>query len=223
MKRMILGFVGLVFLAGCAGTLPGGSAPPTKTGFLGEYAQKMTPGPEGKAKMRWLKPGVNYAKYKKFMVDYVVFAMADDSEYKGIHGDEMKKLGDAASLALVNVIKEKYPIVGEPGPDVVRIRCAIVGLKQSRPVLSGISSVVPVGMGISVLKKGAAGSWSGSGATQAEFIILDSSTNEVIGVGYDEYAAGFTERFTKWGSAEEAFKFWAERGMASWEAAKSGK
>jgi hypothetical protein len=27
------------------------------------------------------------------MVDYTVFALAEDSEYKGVEGDEMKKLG----------------------------------------------------------------------------------------------------------------------------------
>jgi hypothetical protein len=36
-------------------------------------------------------------------------------------------------------------------------------------------------------------------------------TNNVIGVAVDDRSAGFTERFSKWGSAEEAFKFWAER------------
>jgi len=52
----------------------------------------------------------------------------------------------------------------------------------------------------------------GSGATQAEVLALDSMTNEVIGAAYDEYKAGFAERFTKWGSAEEAFTFWGRRG-----------
>jgi hypothetical protein len=42
-------------------------------------------------------------------------------------------------------------------------------------------------------------------------MILDSMTNKVLGVAVDKRAAGFTERFSKWGSAEEAFKFWADR------------
>ncbi len=33
--------------------------------------------------------------------------------------------------------------------------------------------------------------------------------------------AGFTERFTKWGSVEEAFKFWGERGVKNLEAMKA--
>ena len=170
-----------------------------------------------------MKPGVDFAKYKKVMVDYVVFALADDSEYKAISGDEMKELGDAASLALVNAIKQYDPVVAEPGPDVSRIRMAIVGLKQSNPVISAVTTVIPVGIGISVIKKGATGAWSGAGATQAEAMILDSLTNEVIAVGSLEYTAGYTERFTKWGSVEDAFKYWGESGAKAIEALKAGK
>ena len=84
-------------------------------------------------------------------------------------------------------------------------------IKQSRPALSAVTTVIPVGLAISAVKKGAVGSWSGSGATSAEFMALDSMTNDVIGVAQDERKAGFEERFTKWGSTEEAFEFWAER------------
>ncbi len=212
MKKLFVLLVGMIFLASCATT-----APP-KTGFLGEYAKNLAPAPEGAvAKLRWVKPGVDFTKYKKVMVDYVVFALAEDSEYKGISGEEMKELGDTASLALVNAIKQKFPVVAEPGPDVSRLRMAIVGLKQSNPVISGITSVIPIGLGISIIKKGAAGAWSGSGATQAEAMILDSLTNEVIAVAYLEYTAGFTERFTKWGSVEDAFKYWGEKGSKAME------
>jgi hypothetical protein len=42
-------------------------------------------------------------------------------------------------------------------------------------------------------------------------MVLDSMTGEVIAVGRDDYSAKFTERFTQWGSVEEAFKFRGER------------
>jgi hypothetical protein len=218
MKRSLLLLVGMMYLAGCATT-----STPVKSGFLGEYAQKLRPVVlEDKATtMRWMKPRTDFTKYNKFMVDYVVFALADDSEYKGINGDEMKHLGDAASLAVVNAIKEKYPIVSEPGPDVLRVRVAIVGLKQSDPVQSGITTVIPVGLGISLIKKGATDAWIGSGATQGEMMCIDSLTNEVICAGHDVYTAGFTERFTKWGSVEEAFAYWAKRGARALDNVKA--
>jgi len=157
------------------------------------------------------------------MVDYVVLALADDSQYKGINGDEMKQLGDAASLAMVTAISAKYPVIAEPGPDVLRVRAAIVDLKQSSPVLSGITSVIPIGIGISIIKKGTTGEWSGSGATRAEVLFIDSTTNEVLAAGTDTYTAGYTERFTKWGSVEDAFKYWAGRGVKSLENLKAEK
>jgi hypothetical protein len=190
---------------------------------LGEYFQKLKPGPEGGAEMRWRKPGVDPNKYNRFMVDYVVFALAEGSDYKVIEGDEMKELGDAASLAFVNALKEKYPVVSEPAPDVARLKLAIVNLKQSRPVLSAVTTVVPVGLAVSVVKRGATGGWTGSGATQAEMLILDSMTSEVIGAAYNEYKAGFTERFSKWGSVEDAFKYWGKRFAEILENAKRGK
>lgn len=62
----------------------------------------------------------------------------------------------------------------KPGPDVVRLHIAITDLKQSRPVLSADTTVIPVGLAISVIKRGVGGSWAGSDATGAEFMALDS-------------------------------------------------
>jgi hypothetical protein len=196
--------IGLVLMA------PAGFAADSKySGFLGDYYKNLGPGPKDGAKERWLKPGVNFGQYKKFMVDGIVFFFADDSEYKGIDPQEMKELADMFNKEIVAALKGKYPMVVEPGPDVARIRFAITGFKQSRPVLSAITSITPPGLAINVAKKGITGSWTGSGATSGELMALDSMTNDVIAVAVDEKTAGFTDRFTKWGSAEEAFKFWA--------------
>jgi len=205
MKKIFVVFLGSMFLAACATT-------PKYDGVFipKEYVKDLKPGTKGQAQLRWLKPGVDFAKYDKFMVDYVVFALAPDSSYKGINAIEMKKLADGASLALVNAIKEKYEVVSEPGPDVARVRFAIDDLKQSHPVESEVTSVVPVGLGISLVEKGAEGEWTGGGLTKGEAMILDSQTNEVIAAGYDDYAASFTERFSKWGSLDDAFKHWGE-------------
>jgi len=213
LKKIFVFFIGMMFLAGCATTTPvkKPAQVPAKADFLGDYYKNLQPSPEGGANMRWLKPGVDFHKYKKIMVDYVVFALADDSESKVINAEEMKNLADACTKAVIDALKDKYQIVAEPGPDVARFRFAIVDLKQSRPGVSAVTSVIPVGLGISLIKKGATDSWSGSGATTSQLMVLDSSTNEVIAVAQGEYHAGFTERFSKWGSAEAAFKFWGER------------
>jgi hypothetical protein len=213
MKKLIGVMVSVLLLASCASM--GGSQmsaeQQNETGFLKGYYDRLQPGPEGGAKLRWIKPNVDFTRYTHVMLDSVVYFFADNSEYKGIDATELKELADQFNKALVDALQDSYPIVTEPGIDVVRIRFAITNLKQSYPGLSAITTVVPVGLGISVIKKGATGSWTGSGATSAEAMVLDSMTNDVIAVAQDERSASFGERFSKWGSAEEAFKFWAER------------
>jgi hypothetical protein len=206
LKMFAVIFIGLALITSTAF-----AGDPKYSGFLEGYYKDLKPGPKGGAKMRWLKPGADIAKYNKFMIDSVVFYFADNSEYKGIDPQVMKDLADAFNKEIVAALKGKYKIVSEPGPDVMRIRYAITGFKQSRPALSAFTTIMPVGLGVSLVKKGVTGSWTGSGATSGEMMILDSMTNEVIGVAVDDRTAGFTERFSKWGSAEEAFKFWAGR------------
>jgi hypothetical protein len=182
------------------------------SGFLDGYYKDMTPAPglEGNW-MRWVKPGVDFSKYDKLMLDGVVFYLSPDSQDKGIDPDIMKDLADTFNLDMVNAVKDKYPIVAEPGPDVMRIKFALTGIKQSRPVLSGATTIIPAGLAISVVRKETTGAWSGSGATGSEVMVIDSITKDVIAVVQTEYIAGFTERFTKYGSAKDAFQFWAGR------------
>jgi len=185
----------------------------TFSGFLGNKPvyDRLKPSAGGGAKFRWIKPGVDFKKYNKFMVDSVIFYLADKSEYKGIDPQEMKEMADSFNKELVAAFKDKYRIVAEPGPDVARIRFAITNVQPSKPGLSVVTSIVPIGLAVSLVKKGTTGGWTGSGETGAEMMVLDTVTNEVIAMGVDQRAAAFDERFSKWGSATDAFKFWSER------------
>jgi hypothetical protein len=186
---------------------------PPFSGFLGNPTayDLMTPGSDGA--YRWIKPGVDFKKYDKIMVDSVIFFLADGADYKGIDPQEMKELCDEFNKALAAAFKDKYPLVAEPGPDVARLRIAITNVKPSRPGVSAVTSILPIGLGVSLVKKGTTGGWSGSGETAAEAMVLDTVTNEVIAMAADQKAAAFEERFSKWGSAADAFKFWSERAV----------
>jgi hypothetical protein len=77
-----------------------------------------------------------------------------------------------------------------------------------------VTSIIPVGLGVSVVKKGATGGWAGSGETGLEMMALDSMTEEILALGVDVRKAEFEQRFSKWGSATDAFKFWSQRTVA---------
>ncbi len=137
MKKLIGVMVSVLLLASCASM--GGSQmsaeQQNETGFLKGYYDRLQPGPEGGAKLRWIKPNVDFTRYTHVMLDSVVYFFADNSEYKGIDATELKELADQFNKALVDALQDSYPIVTEPGIDVVRIRFAITNLKQSYPGL----------------------------------------------------------------------------------------
>jgi putative nucleotidyltransferase with HDIG domain len=168
----------------------------------------LEPGPVGGARMRWLKPGIDFSNYNRLILDPVTFYFAPDSVYKGMDPQELKDLADLFKRQFVASLKKKYPIVKDPGSDVARIRFAITDLRQNRPVLSDLGST---GVGLSDLKMALMNSWSNTGATSAEVMLFDSMSNSPIAAAKDDQKVGLKEKFTKWGSAEDAFKYWADR------------
>jgi hypothetical protein len=206
-KKMFALVMGMMFLAACATMTP-------QPGILGDYYKNLEPGPEGGAKLRWLKPGVDFRKYNKVLVAPISFPAADDSEAKAladIDPAQLKELGEKCTQAVIDGIKNKYPIATAPGPDVAQVRFAIIDLKKSYPVLSGFTSIAPPALAINLIRKGATGTWTGGGSTVGQLMATDSTTNEVIAVAQDKYEAGFFERFTTYGQAEDAFKSWGEK------------
>jgi hypothetical protein len=209
LKRPLLTFV--VVAISCMLTIAVGFAAEKKySGFLGNY-DDLKPGPEGGVKERYLKPGVDFKKYNKIMLDSVVFFLADDAQYKGINAEEMKELSDDFNKAAVKALGEQYPLVGEPGPDVMRVRVAVTQLEPGKPGKSAMTTVLPVGLALGFLKKGATGSYPGVGKTGIEVEFLDSLTNERIGAAVDQQTGSKFTGMSKWGCAKEAFEFWAGR------------
>ncbi|OPY83801.1 MAG: hypothetical protein A4E70_00055 [Syntrophus sp. PtaU1.Bin005] len=207
-KLLLVIGIGLVFSASVAF-----AGDPPFSGFLGspDVYKQLKPGPEGGAKLRWVKDGLDFSKYNRFMVDSVIFYLADESEYKGIDPQVLKDLADTFNKELVAAFKDKYPIVVDPGPDVARIKIAITNIERSNPGVSAVTSIIPVGIAISVVKRGATGGWAGSGETCAELMMIDSESNEPLVMAVDQQQAAFASRFSSYGSAEDAFKFWSER------------
>jgi len=180
------------------------------SGFLGQY-DGLEKGPEGGVAERYLKPGVDFSKYKKVMLDSVVFFLADDAEYKGINAEDMKELSDKFNKAVIDALGVGYPLVAEAGPDVMRVRVAITHLKASKPGAAAATTVLPVGLALSFVKKGVTGEYTGVGSTGIEAEFLDSLSNERIAAAVDEQAGGKLSGFERWSASKEAFEFWAGR------------
>ncbi len=180
------------------------------SGFMESYPA-FEQGPSDGVDLVYVKKGADFRRYNKVMFDQVVFYMKEDAAYKGIQPEEMKELADAFHLSAIRAMDGAYPIVGEPGADVLRVRVAITGIEPSSPGRSGFATVMPIGLALSTIKKSTTGKHTGVGGASMEVEFLDSLTNEQLAAAIDEKAGSKLSGLTKLGAAKEAFEFWSGR------------
>jgi hypothetical protein len=207
---IVLFLIFLCFSGGCASKKTGYS------GFLDSYPE-FHPGPEGGVDLVYLKEGVDFKKYNKVMLDNIIFFTDPNAQFKGVEADELKKLEDSFHSALKKELEKEYPyvaypIVNEPGPDVMKLRVAVTTLNPGRPAVCGAAmAVVPIRLTVGEVKKAITGEEFGAGSASIEVEILDSITNERIAAAIDKYSESQEACLEKEGAAHEAFGFWAKR------------
>lgn len=213
--------------AGCAGTSTSNTGP-THTGFLSDYA-KLEPDTADPGARIYLKSGVDWKKYDKVMLDRIQVWLKDDADYKGIDPTQLKTLTDYFQQAIVKALEPTYPVVTQPGPDVLRVRVAITDLIPTKPEMSVVTLVVPYATVADLAAGGGTGSTPYLGQTAIEAEFLDSRSNQVlaayvdreIGKKYDinlsqgvgsaveKGVSSYTNAYSTWAYAEAAFDGWA--------------
>jgi len=180
-------------LQGCATTTT------DQSGFLGRELD-FRPAPDGSGALVYRRPGFkpgDGAKYTRFMIDPVLVWYSPQSDYKGIYPDELKAITDYFRTAAVGRLQDRYPVVAEPGSDVVRIRAAIVDLHRENPI--HLYQFTPVGIVLTGVKEAtgldavtrdrvAAGNSYIIAAT-IEVGFYDSTTNDLLGAYRDSARA----------------------------------
>jgi len=223
MQRLIVGTLILLsticLLIGCSG-----KKQLHPSGFLSDYS-RLQPGSDGQAIKRYVDTSVDFSKYKKVMIDKVIFYFAPSSKPIGVDPDELEMLAKSFEKALVEELKDAYPIVTKPGPDVLRIRVAITDVKAGNPMLGAASAVLPVGVAVNAISNVTTGESVNVGEATIEAAFLDSETGRVVAAIMDRkvgstYSTGSVKG--KWGHAKQAFKEWAKR-LRQWLDGVHGK
>ncbi len=160
---------------------------------------------------RYAKANVDIKKYDKVMIDPVL--VMKDGE---LDKDEManyQKLANNAYVYLTRELEKSYKVVQSPEPGTLRIQAAIIDADSSKPVRNTLSTLMPIGIGISLLKYSATGKQSGVGEITTEMKLTDADTGELLGAALDRRVGGkeITELWSKWRNADDALQYWAKR------------
>ena len=173
----------LVMMIGVAMTIRSGCATSQKvpqSGFLTDYSGLKQEDPLNVADWLYVNKEAVFGAYDKIMLDHVVFYFKEDADYKGIHADELQELTDAYHKAMVEALSDVYTFTDTPGPGVMRVRAAITDLVPSKPGRGTLTTVIPVGLAFSFVKKGVTGTHIGVGEVAFEAELLDSETDVVL-------------------------------------------
>jgi len=206
-----LGVMALV-IAGCATTE---QAPNVQmSGFLGDYTQ-FHRGKDGQAEYVYRDINVDFSKYQKVMLEPVQLWTAESSAsiLNSLSKEDQQLLVEYLYVSLSDAFKRDYTIVNEPGPDVMKVRCAITEARATSPVKEILSTVTPYGLGISYAKHFVLGTHSGVGVVSVEGELLDSVTGKRLAAVVDRRAGtkSLADKYTRWGDVQDAFSFWARR------------
>lgn len=204
LNTILLVMAGFILASGCATKVK-------YSGFIEDYPEFKS-GPKGGADLVYIKEGADFKAYNKVMMDHVVFYFHEDAKYKGVRPDELQKLANAFHRTMVEALEGGYPLVDQPGPDVLRLRVAITDMVPSKTdVFTMTTAILPTDVETR-LKTGITGGFPSIGQASMEVELLDSQTNERLAAAIDTKATKkFGVMVGKWEHVEDAFMFWAKR------------
>jgi hypothetical protein len=185
-----------------------------KSGFLQNYSLLGKDDMMKKADQVYINQKANWGRYEKIMLDDIVFMIADDAKFKGFEAKELTELADAFQKAIMMNLAGLYEFTDKPGPGVMRLRVALTNLNPNNPVTGTITTIVPVGLLASAVKKGATGEHIGMGEVSFEGEILDSQSGEILAAVMDAESGKkykIRKSVSKWGHTIDVFNKWAQR------------
>lgn len=171
----------------------------------------LKPGTGDQALYRYKNPAAAGRRYTKVLVDPVLLRRSTELDAETL--ENYRKLANNAYLYLAEELGKDYEIASSPGPETLRVQLAILDAEPGSPVRNVISSVAPIGIGISAIKGAVTGKQTGVGEITAEFKVSDALTGELLGAAVDRRVGGKAPggMFDSWYNADAAMKYWAKR------------
>ena len=143
-----------LLLGGCAGSYHARNLDVKDTMFVNPAI--LTPGTGDQALYSYKNlEAAKGKRYTKVLVDPVLLRRS--AELNAETMENFQKLANNAYVYLVQELQKDFQIVKSPEPETLRFQMAIIDAEPSSQVRNVISSVVPIGIGISAIKGASTG------------------------------------------------------------------
>ena len=205
--------VAITLLSGCAQTKQARNVDTKElTGFLGDYSS-LREGADDQALLRYVKPGVDFRRYNKVIVEPVTIWTNPGSDLAELSQTEKRELASRFYAHLVTEISKSTAVTSKPEYGTIRIQVALTDTEKSRAVLDTVSTVVPVGLAASTVKEIFTGQAAFTGSTGMEIKVSDAVTGDVLAAAVDKRVGKKSlgvSTFSQWGDTDSAMEYWAQ-------------
>jgi len=177
-------------------------------GFLVDPAI-LQKGEGDQALLRYQNAKINLKEYPRILIAPVKIYKPANASAEELQ--DLQKLANNFNFYLFQELSKDYNIVLSPVTATLKIETAITEADKSNPTMDFISTVMPIGLGISIIKDVATGKPLNVGEISGEMKITDATTGELIAAAVDRRVGGksFKGMFTSWGDANKAMEYWA--------------
>lgn len=209
-RVLFLGLAGALSLSACTRTKQARKVEEPEKSLIGIDYSMLREGEKGEA-LRVYKSGDDLSRYKSILLEPIMIAPPEGASEED--KADIKKLSDDAAAAIAKELSQDYTLVKDPGPDTLRVQVGFYDPDKRWVGVNAISSVMPIGMGLSMVKNASTGKPSAVGELTGEAKITDSTTGKLYGAGLDRRVANkYTKgAFSRWGDVEFAIEYWSKQ------------
>lgn len=214
LARLVLPLLVLLLCACASNTGPSPADNAASKHFLGAEFGKMTPVAGAQNRFSWRSPQFNPKDYAAVLIDPTVIwqidAIAKDT---GVSKDELQAVAKHIDAEFKSAMQSiDFPIKDTAGPRTMRISAAITQVKASNPTMNTLTSVLPVGILMTLGRKAAGSADPNVGSCSIEIRFSDAVTGQTLGLFADHKTGDKYDsaNFHALGQAEKAGLTWAE-------------
>jgi len=201
-----------LLLGGCAGSYQARSVDLGEgKGTLLVNPALLEKGTDDQALYRYVNPGVDFRSYTKVMIEPVL--VYKQAELDKDQLENYQKLANNAFVFLNQELATQLTVVTMPEPGTLRLQLAIIDADSSKPVRNFLSSVMPIGIGLSLVKYAATGKQSGVGEITVELRVTDAVSGQLVAAAYDRRVGGKAAQgiWDTWYNADQSLQYWAKK------------
>jgi len=180
------------------------------SGFLGNYSQ-LAPREGFDAQEVYVSPSAAWSHYSAIYIESATLWIKD--EKKQPDPKDQKMLTDMLYKSMSEKLGEKFKLVNEPGPGVIKLRMALTEAKGARVALNTVTTVIPQLRAVSTIAGLGTDTAALVGAASLEAEATDAITNDRLAAVVDSRAGtkGITRMLSKWADVEAVCDHWGER------------